>query len=118
MEINDSKDEDVRSVDSVEDATWQPARDGTPHLSIDDLVLHRVQANAIQKGIDPVHERTAEPRALSFIPSSSLPYVRLGLPPENQPVRHRSRRISSRAVSHASASVGVSLCCRMRSSSR
>jgi hypothetical protein len=30
------------------------------------------------------------------------------LPPDNQSVGHRSRRISSRAVSQASTSVGVS----------
>jgi hypothetical protein len=61
MQINDSKNEDVRSVDSVEDAIWKPARGGAPHLPVDDLVLHRVRANAIQKGIDPMYERTAGP---------------------------------------------------------
>jgi hypothetical protein len=44
---------------------------------VDDLVLHRVQANAIEKGVDLVHERTAEAAALSFIPSGGLPYAAL-----------------------------------------
>lgn len=42
-----------------------------------DLVLHRVQAEAIEKDIDLVDERTAEPATLSFIPSGGLP----GCPP-------------------------------------
>ena len=108
MQINDSKHKDLRSVDSVEDAVGKPARDSSAHLSVDYLVLHRVQTNAIEKGIDLLHERPAEAYALPFIPSGGLPDVRLGLPPDNQSVSHRSRRISSRAVSQASTSVGFS----------
>ena len=118
MQINDSKHQDIRSVDSVEHAVGKPARDSSPHVAVDDLLLHRVQANTIEKGVDLLHESAAEADALPFIPLGGLPDVRLGLPPDNQSVGHRSRRMSSRAVSQASTSLGVSSCCRMRSSSR
>ena len=59
MQINDSKHEDRRFVDSVEHTVGKPARDSSPHLSVDDLVLHRVQTNA------------AEADALPFIPSAA-----------------------------------------------
>lgn len=98
----------ILSVDSVEDAVGKPTRDSSAYLSVDYLVLHRIQTNTIEEGIDLLHERPTETCALSLIPSGGLPNVRLGLPPDNQPVGHRSRRISSRAVSQGSTSVGAS----------
>ena len=77
MQINDSKHEDVLSVDPVEHAVGKSARDSSPHLSVDDLVLHRVQANAIEKGIDLLHERATEADTLAFIPIGRPP----GCPP-------------------------------------
>ena len=53
MQINDRKHEDIRSIDPVEHAVREPARDSSPHLAMDDLVLHRVEADAIEKGVDP-----------------------------------------------------------------
>jgi hypothetical protein len=57
MQINNGKYEHVRPVDSVEDAVWKSARDRSAYLSVDDLVLHRVQTDAIEKDIHLLHER-------------------------------------------------------------
>ena len=65
------------------------------------------QANTVEKDVDLLHERVAQAYALLFVPASRRADVRLGLPPDNQSVGHRSRRMSSRAVSQASTSVGV-----------
>jgi hypothetical protein len=72
MQINDRKDEDFRSIDPVEHAVGEPAWDSSPHLSVDDLVLHRVEATAIEKTVDLLHECAAEADALAFIPSGGL----------------------------------------------
>jgi len=117
MQINDSKHENLRSSDSVEHPIGEPTRDRSPHLPIHDLVLHRVQTNAVEKGIDLLHELAAEADALPLVPSGGGPDIRLCLPPDNQSVGHKSRRRSSRAVSQGSTSVGISSCCRIRSSS-
>lgn len=83
MQVNDCKHENLRSVDSVEHSVGKPARDGSPDLSVDDLILHRVQTNAIDKGVDLLHERAAEARTLPFVPSGGFSDVRLRLPPDN-----------------------------------
>jgi hypothetical protein len=108
VQVNDSEHDGLEPVESVEDAIGKLARDGSSHLSVDDPVLRWVQANAIENSIDLTYERAAEACALPFIPSGGLSDVRLGLAPDDQPVGHRLRRISSRAVSQASTSVGVS----------
>lgn len=86
MQISDSKHEDVRSIDPVEHAVGEPARDSSPNFSMDDLVLHRVEADAIEEGVDLLHEHAAEANALGFIPSGGPSDVRLGLPPDDQAV--------------------------------
>jgi hypothetical protein len=44
---------------------------------VDDLVLHRVQTNAIEEGIDLLHEGAAEASALPFVPTGGFSDVPL-----------------------------------------
>jgi hypothetical protein len=74
--INDSKDKDVDSVDSVEDAIGTSARDSAADLPVDDLALHQVPANTIDKRVDLLYTHTAEAAALALIPSGGRPDVR------------------------------------------
>ena len=108
MQMHHRKYENSRSVDTVEQAVREPARDGSPDAAVNDLMLQRVPSNPVEKHVDLVQEGTAEPMALSFVPAGRLPDVRLRLAPDGQPIRHRSRKRSSRAASHSSTSAGCS----------
>lgn len=108
MQMHHRKHENSRSVDSVEETVGEPARDGSSDTAVNDLMLQRVLSNPVEKHVDLVQERTAETTALSFVPAGSLPDVRLRLAPDGQPIRHRSRKRSSRAVSQSSTSAGCS----------
>ena len=110
MQINDRKNEDVESIDPVENAIREPARDCSPYLAIDDLILHRVYADAVEKSVDLLHERTAKARTLPFVPSCRPPNIRFCCTPDGQPVGRKSRRMSSRAVSQVSTSPGRVSC--------
>ena len=106
MQIDDRKHKNGLALNAVEDAMTEPAWNCAPYLAVDDLILHRVQAEAGEKSVDLLHERTAKARALAFVPLCCPPDVRLCRTPDSQPVSHKSRRMSSRTVSHASTSPG------------
>ncbi len=108
MRVNDRKHQNIRSIDPVEHAVGEPAWDRSPDLAVDDLMLHRVLPDAVEEGIDLVQERTAEALALPLVPPCRFPDIRLRLAPDDQPVRHRSRRRSSRAPPQSSTSAGFS----------
>ena len=108
MQMHHRKHENRRSVDTVEKAVGEPAWDGSANAAVNDLMLRRVLPNPVEKHVDLVQERTAETRALSFVPAGRLPDVRLRLAPDGQPIRHRSRRRSSRAAAQSSTSAGFS----------
>ena len=82
MQMDQGKDQHNRPVDAVEEAVWEPARDGASHLAMDDLLLERILAHSVQNGVDLFHEGTAETRALLFVPARRCPDVRLGLAPD------------------------------------
>ena len=106
MQIDDRKHEDGLALNAVEDAIREPAWNCSPYLAVDDLILHRVHAGAVEKGVDLPHERPAKARTLTLVPLCCLPDVRFCWTPDSQPVSHKSRRMSFRAVSHASTSPG------------
>jgi len=108
MQMHHRKHENSRSVDTVEKTVGEPAWDGPANAALDDLMLQRVLPNPVEKRVDLVQERTTEARVLSFVPAGRLPDVRLRLAPDDQPIRHRSRRRSSRAASQSSTSAGFS----------
>ena len=71
---------------------------------------HIVEGNDVEKnGGDGIvlRERTTEADALAFVISGRIANVRLCLPPDNEPISHRSRRMSSRAVSQAQRRWGI-----------
>ena len=78
MEINDGEHEDLFPVDSVKHAVGKLAQNGSPHISVDNLVLHRAQTNAVEEGIDPLHKGAAEgvPYAIAIVLSSNTPSLR------------------------------------------
>ena len=52
MQVHHRKHENSRSVDTVEDAVGEPARDGSSDAAVNDLMLQRVLANPVEKHVD------------------------------------------------------------------
>ena len=58
MQMHHRKHENSGSVDTVEKAVGEPARDGSSDAAVNDLMLQRVFPNPVEKRVDLVQERT------------------------------------------------------------
>ena len=99
---------DYGAIDAVEHAVGEASRDRTSDLAVDDLILQRIRAHPFESLIDLRHERAAEAWAMPFIPSCGRADICCRLASEDQAIRHRLRRMSSRTESQASTWSGCS----------